>query len=119
MDKTTVIETDVNGQETAKEVHFVFNTELMSKDGDPKDFWSAIEGPHKELWYKASGMEAMDFIKCGLWKKQLRLEVCKEGRKMVGTKWVYKTKDEADGSVRYKGRIVTLGYMQVPGVDYT
>jgi hypothetical protein len=66
MDKATVIETNADGQETAKEVHFVFNTELISKeDGDPKYFWSAVEGPQKELLYKASGMEAMNFIKRG------------------------------------------------------
>jgi hypothetical protein len=32
---------------------------------------------------------------------------------------VYKRKDEQDGLVRYKGRIVSLGYMQIPSVDYT
>ena len=35
------------------------------------------------------------------------------GRKVVGARWVYKTK--ADGV--YKGRLVVLGWSQVPGVD--
>ena len=35
------------------------------------------------------------------------------GRKVVGARWVYKTKaDEV-----YKGRLVVLGWSQVPGVD--
>ena len=36
------------------------------------------------------------------------------GRKLVGTRWVYKIK--ADGV--YKGRLVVLGWTQVPGIYY-
>ena len=32
---------------------------------------------------------------------------------------MFKKKDEPDGTTRFKTRIVTLGYMQIPGVDYT
>lgn len=35
------------------------------------------------------------------------------------TKIVFKTKHEHDGTVRLKVRIVTKGFMQIPGVDYT
>ena len=35
-------------------------------------------------------------------------------RKLVGTRWVYKVK--ADGV--HKGRLVVLGWSQVPGIDY-
>ena len=34
-------------------------------------------------------------------------------------KWVFKTKSEWTGDFRLKSRIVTLGYMQVLGVDFT
>ncbi len=61
----------------------------------------------------------MNFIERGSWRKKLRSEVKDEGRKIIGAKWVCKRKDEQDGSVRHKGRIVSLGYMQIPGVDYT
>ena len=35
------------------------------------------------------------------------------------TKLVFKKKDDIDGSIRYKTRNVTLGFMMVPGVDFT
>jgi len=42
-----------------------------------------------------------------------------EGRKIIPCKEVFKLKDEIDGTIRLKTRIVTMGFMQMPGVDYT
>ena len=42
-----------------------------------------------------------------------------KGKKTVGSKWVYKVKTGADGSVeRYKARLVAQGYTQKYGTDY-
>ena len=41
------------------------------------------------------------------------------GRRLISTKLVFKKKDEIDGSIRFKARDVTLGFMMVPGVDLT
>ena len=48
----------------------------------------------------------------------------KKGRKIIPVKHVFKRKIELDAStgkeyMRFKDRIVTLGFMQIPGVDYT
>ena len=61
----------------------------------------------------------MNFIKRKSWKRVKRSLVQSLNRKLVGTKIVFKIKDEQDGSKRYKCRAVTKGYAQIPGVDYT
>ena len=41
-------------------------------------------------------------------------------RKVIGVKWVFRTKLNADGSVnKYKARLVVKGYAQIFGVDYS
>jgi Reverse transcriptase (RNA-dependent DNA polymerase) len=40
-------------------------------------------------------------------------------RKLMTTKWIFKEKINPDGTVKYKARCVSRGFMQIPGVDYT
>ena len=68
--------------------------------------------------------EINNFLKRKAWKFVNRQEVAKKGRRPIPTKHVFKKKIELDGKtgkeyVRFKDRIVTLGFMQIPGVDYT
>lgn len=43
-----------------------------------------------------------------------------EHRNIIGVKWVFRAKRNADGSInRHKAQIVVKGYGQVSGVDYS
>jgi hypothetical protein len=41
------------------------------------------------------------------------------GKKALQNKWVYRVKQESDGSKRYKARLVVKGFQQKEGVDFT
>ena len=42
-----------------------------------------------------------------------------QGKEVIGVKWVYKTKRNAEGKIeRHKARLVVKGYKQQQGRDY-
>ena len=41
------------------------------------------------------------------------------GKKFLHNKWVYRIKNEYDGSKRYKAKLVAKGFQQKEGIDYT
>jgi len=41
------------------------------------------------------------------------------GKKALHNKWVYRVKEDHDGSKRYKARLMVKGFQQKEGVDYT
>jgi hypothetical protein len=100
-------------------VHFLFNTCIASDPGEPKTLKEAMESPDREYWIASITAEINNFISRGAWEFVKIDEVRKENRRPIPTKLVFKKKDEIDGTVRCKSRLVTLGFMQIPGVDYT
>ena len=63
--------------------------------------------------------EVNNFLYRDAWVPTKLAYVRKKGRKPIPVKWVFKTKLEPDGSEPLKSRIVSKGFMQVPGVDFT
>ena len=96
------------------------NLAIASDPGEPSNMKEALNGHDKEKWREAVKKEINNFIKRKVWKKVSRNEVLnKKKRKLISTKWIFKKKIEQDGSIRYKARCCTRGFMQIPGVDYT
>jgi Reverse transcriptase (RNA-dependent DNA polymerase) len=62
----------------------------------------------------------MSFISRKAFKKQGKKHVIEQlRRKLMTTKWIFKEKINLDGTIKYKARCVTRGFMKIPGVDYT
>ena len=82
---------------------------------EPKTVKEALAGPGKAKWMTAMEKEMESLHTHDVWDL---VELPKD-RKAVGSKWVYKVKKNADGSVgRYKARLVAQGFTQKFGIDY-
>ena len=96
---------------------FVFNTSLNLDPGKLVTFEQAMAGPNANWWTASVISEVNNFLGRKTWTFVPKSDA--KCRKLVGTKLVFKIKDAVNGTLRYKTRIVTLGYMQIPGVDFT
>jgi hypothetical protein len=69
----------------------------------------------EQVWQDAMKKEYQSILKNDMWDIVLR----PEEKSVVTSKWIYKIKHAADGSVeKYKARFVARGLSQVEGVDY-
>ena len=66
-------------------------------------------------WEQGIREELATLQKAGTWE----LVDPPQGANIIGSKWVFCAKKDATGNVvRYKARLVSQGFSQVPGVDY-
>jgi hypothetical protein len=90
---------------------FTASVEVM---GDPASYREAMASPQAAQWKEATDSEMDSLNRAGTWT----LVVRPPGARVIGVKWVFKTKCNELGQVaRYKGRLVAQGFRQVPGVD--
>src|SRR5882762_2597585 len=88
----------------------------ISAGTDPHTYKQAMNSQDVLHWKKAMLDEINALLKNGTWNV-VRLP---EGEKAIGSGWVFKIKQNADGSIeRYKGRFVAKGFSQHPGLDFT
>uniref|UniRef100_A0AAV1THU1 Polyprotein n=1 Tax=Peronospora matthiolae TaxID=2874970 RepID=A0AAV1THU1_9STRA len=83
---------------------------------EPSTFEEAVSGPDQVHWRKAIDAE-LDSMKL---RGVFRAAKLTNGQSAIGTKWVFKIKRKADGSIeKYKARLVAKGFRQKYGIDYT
>eukprot|EP00253_Pinus_taeda_P014710 PITA_14710 len=85
---------------------------LVAQDGEPTSFKEAAQ---HQVWLDAMVEEYNSIMVNDVWEVMSR----SQDRSVVGSKWIYKIKYVADGSVeKYKARFVAKGYAQKEGIDY-
>ena len=89
---------------------------IASNDTDePTTVREALSSSDSEHWHQAMQNEMKSLYEHNVWE----LTDLPEGQKAVGSKWVFKVKHKADGSVeRHRARLVAQGFSQKYGVDY-
>ena len=79
---------------------------------EPSSFKEAVEAP---AWVDSMVEEYDSIVRNNAWDIFPR----PEGKSVVGSRWIYKVKQVADGSVeKYKARFVARGFSQIKGIDY-
>jgi hypothetical protein len=92
-----------------------FEVAYSAGSAEPLSYGEALRHSDAEQWRQAAVEELNAHSSNGTWKLVPR----PVGHKVIGSKWVFKVKRNADGSIeRYKGRLVAKGYNQRPGFDY-
>ena len=81
-------------------------------DKEPTCFEEAIK---QKEWVDAMVKEYQSIIKNDVWE----VVPIPKYNSMVSSKWIFKTKHSADGSIeKYKERFVAQGFSQKEGIDY-
>jgi len=87
---------------------------LADASGDPTSWKEATTSTDKTKW-----VDAMEEVESLHVNKVWDLVELPKDRKAVGSKWVYKTKISANGTIeRYKARLVAQRFSQKYGQDY-
>jgi hypothetical protein len=88
---------------------------LLTDGGEPESYDEALQIEDSIKWELAMKDEMNSLMTNQTWE----LTVLPQKKKALHNKWVYRVKEEHDGSKRYKARLVVKGFQQKEGVDYT
>ena len=89
-----------------------FLTSLIAETDEPTSVEDALADPN---WFHAMESEISSMLENQTWE----LVPPPTDKNIVGSRWVFKIKRNADGSIdRYKARLVAQGFSQKHGIDY-
>ena len=88
-------------------------TTLQSDPGNPNRYEDIEDADDPDGWYESVDKEINSIISRSVFGEET--DDLPEGIRALGTRWVFKQKDNGTK----KGRLVMLGYTQIPGVDYS
>ena len=81
-------------------------------DSEPSSYQEATE---HQVWQDAMVEEYSSIMQNDVWEVVPR----PTDRVVVGSRWIYKIKHGADGSIKkYKARFMAKGFSQKEGIDY-
>ena len=92
-----------------------YGDRIYLSKSEPTTVEEVLSTPEKHCWLEAMEKEMKSLQDNDVWE----LVDLPEDRKPVGSKWVFKTKTDADGHIeRYKARLVAQGFSQKFDTDY-
>ena len=99
----------VRGKRSLSEIYQRCNVVVFK----PGDFWEAEKDPK---WVATMKEELSMIEKNQTWQLVKR----PTNRKVIGVRWVFRTKLNVDGSInKHKARLVVKGYAKIFGVDFS
>ena len=92
---------------------YCFATSLITETDEPNSVEDALSNPN---WVQAMKSEMNAMHDNNTWELVPR----PVGKNIVGSRWIFKIKRNADGSInRYKARLVAQGFSQEQGIDFS
>ncbi|KAL6315361.1 hypothetical protein AAG906_000468 [Vitis piasezkii] len=102
-----------NCQDSNAPIKGIFKPKVYGVTKEPQ---SADEALQNENWKIAMIDEYSALLRNNTWS----LVDLLAGRKVIGCKWIFRVKENPDGSInKYKARLVAKGFHQTIGFDYT
>ncbi|KAE8695627.1 Potassium transporter 10 [Hibiscus syriacus] len=87
---------------------------LLTDNGEPECYDEAMQVEDSVKW-ESSMKDEMDLL---MSNQTWELAELPPGKKALHNKWIYRIKEEHDGSKRYKARLVVKGFQQKECIDY-
>jgi hypothetical protein len=110
--ETTAIQQSLKKPKHVAKFAITNSPEAITTPSEPLTYEEALASPERDLWINAIHEELDSLARHKTWQ----LVPCPQYRNVIGTKWVFKSKDSIPR--RFKARLVAQGYSQIPSINY-